>query len=426
MAIEHLTNVSHEDLEKIISALTGHPQEFKFTEKYDGTCNASMSIKRTDSDEIMVGLTRPAKGRHDIIYSQDHFSSSPNHNCFRRALSVFHAIASLHDLGNFMNRYEESEIIIEFEILIGARPNTIRYGTNNKIIPLRIIGPQTLHNKEIFNNFVAMIRDEVYPIDVPLYEYSLEPEEKVCLKWARHYEEFDVHMIREFTFRQLDEHFELSTPMNPRERIRALNKGIGHVNSSLNQGVPVEGIIIHHEPTATMYKIVDKKKFTKDNNLIWDVRSLIAGGRMKNGKWRKSYYQLMLDDMAEILTVPILKTPMAIKYFRDDHDKAARIVDTAIDRLAKNPNVLATLYRRHDKYSKQLSSLFVRYVHRQEQDDPPYDEEVHWKTMQSFHHMDQHNKKILEPIDKLMALDPDDPKCRLYVKKLLFRLVIVV
>jgi len=121
-----------------------------------------------------------------------------------------------------------------------------------------------------------------------------------------------------------------------------------------------------------------------------------------------------------------LKTPMAIKYFRDDHDKAARIVDTAIDRLAKNPNVLATLYRRHDKYSKQLSSLFVRYVHRQEQDDPPYDEEVHWKTMQSFHHMDQHNKKILEPIDKLMALDPDDPKCRLYVKKLLFRLVIVV
>jgi len=422
MAIEHLTNLDAEASAKVVAAIRNRPSDFRFTEKYDGTCNASMAIS-LDGDEVKVGLTRPSKNKPEIIYSQDHISSSPHHNCLRRALEVFQAIGNQIHLVRLLQKHDEKEVIIEFEILVGLRPNTIKYGTNNTAIPLRILGPQTVNNVEIFEEFCRLIKGEFFQINVPIYKYITE-NGGMNLTWNIKSERFDVHMIKEYSFDQLDSIFRFSSALEHAGRVDLLNKGVKLIGSSLNVSVPVEGVVIQHKVTNTLYKIVNKEEFTKNNNLIWDVRSMIAGGRMKNGTWRKSYYQVMLDDMAEILGVPVLKTPMAIKHFREDHEKASDMVERAYTNILAANSILEAIRNRYDKYNRDMSMLYLKYVERQSKDDPPYDEEINERTEQSFFHMLTHNKKILEPMDKLFHLDFEDAKFRRFLKKLMYRLVI--
>ena len=143
---------------------------------------------------------------------------------------------------------------------------------------------------------------------------------------------------------------------------------------------------------------------------------------MKNGAWRKSHYQVLLDDLAEMLNIPVLKVPMARHYFTDKQDKVYQMVDKAYEAMiGDRPSV----WTRLEKFSKTIDALHIKYVARQSKPNPPYDDETHVRTLQTIFAMQAHCVHLETAYNNMADVRFKDSRFKGHLEAFLKRLVMV-
>lgn len=394
--IPHVSDLSASELDNLVALILHHPHEFKFTEKVDGSLNASMYLTKDDAY-----FTRPSKGQPNLIIDPRAFPQRYEYNKQRFAFGAFKAMFETFGLGSWLTWHGLKDITIEFEVLLGHRPNAIVYG-KTCLIPLRIL--DYTHQSPMANpltNFkfkkkvwISLITHITTPMAPPFEfdasvklsssyvhnEFMVDDEGHPVLCSMPTLKRFEILPIQEYTYLDFIQIFPIDLSMSQDEMVRIFNLGALKLKSNINSSVIAEGLVIHHMTTEKLWKVVNKEHFTRRNNFIWDVRSMVVNGRKKNGTWRPSVHSQLVADIGELLDVKLIKTPMGRKIMRETDSHAYH---NMMNRAMANWNVdrirTACLHR-----TQQMLEIHEKYLARQKKTNPPYDEYINKYTEQLF------------------------------------------
>lgn len=411
-------------------------------QKLDGTFNMSVG-----KDEEGIYLARLSKGQNEP-FSSGELPKIPIYNALRGACLVF-------ERENIISILEEKLEVgdaLDIEVLYGQQPNTIRYNLDkNYLAFLRFIKGKSGDEAEelldsIYESFKEIettVNNEVYyfsweteKMEVELseemwkftkpqilnkLEYKIDAEKdlKVLEKWLNAPNEV-VNSLSNFECLNI-----LLTPIpkNERElykkaRQNALEKAKElklNVKNKMIEGVldkiyfelggsEQEGLVLRNKTTKAMTKLIDKDKFTRENQRNWYyIEKAIEGGVVTE----------FFNQNAEQFNIPMLK--LREKFFKQIRKSELNYREAIEDYLEKNniplngiESKIILIKNTIPTYINQLKSLYT-----EAKNDTQLSENFKLRTSNTigilisnfkslFSNIDKLNTKILES-DKLLT-----------------------
>jgi len=362
-------------------------------QKLDGTFNMSVG-----KDEEGIYLARLSKGQNEP-FSSGELPKIPIYNALRGACLVF-------ERENIISILEEKLEVgdaLDIEVLYGQQPNTIRYNLDkNYLAFLRFIKGKSGDEAEelldsIYESFKEIettVNNEVYyfsweteKMEVELseemwkftkpqilnkLEYKIDAEKdlKVLEKWLNAPNEV-VNSLSNFECLNI-----LLTPIpkNERElykkaRQNALEKAKElklNVKNKMIEGVldkiyfelggsEQEGLVLRNKTTKAMTKLIDKDKFTRENQRNWYyIEKAIEGGVVTE----------FFNQNAEQFNIPMLK--LREKFFKQIRKSELNYREAIEDYLEKNniplngiESKIILIKNTIPTYINQLKSLYT-------------------------------------------------------------------
>lgn len=411
-------------------------------QKLDGTFNMSVG-----KDEEGIYLARLSKGQNEP-FSSGELPKIPIYNALRGACLVF-------ERENIISILEEKLEVgdaLDIEVLYGQQPNTIRYNLDkNYLAFLRFIKGKSGDEAEelldsIYESFKEIettVNNEVYyfsweteKMEVELseemwkftkpqilnkLEYKIDAEKdlKVLEKWLNAPNEV-VNSLSNFECLNI-----LLTPIpkNERElykkaRQNALEKAKElklNVKNKMIEGVldkiyfelggsEQEGLVLRNKTTKAMTKLIDKDKFTRENQRNWYyIEKAIEGGVVTE----------FFNQNAEQFNIPMLK--LREKFFKQIRKSELNYREAIEDYIEKND---IPLYNIESKIIliKNTIPLYIdqlRSLYNEAKNDTQLSENFKLRTSNTigilisnfkslFSNISKLNTKILES-DKLLT-----------------------
>jgi len=332
-------------------------------QKLDGTFNMSVG-----KDEEGIYLARLSKGQSEPFSSED-LPKIPIYNALRGACLVF-------ERENIVSLLEEKLEIgdaLDIEVLYGQQPNTIRYNLDkNYLAFLRFIRGKSGDEAEkilddiyeTFKEIETVVKNDVYyfsweteKIEVKVseekwkftkpqilnkleYKVDTEKDLKILEKWLSAPNEI-VNSLSNFECLNI-----LLTPIpkNERElykkaRQSALEKAKElklNIKNKMIEGIldkiyfelggsEQEGLVLRNKTTKAMTKLVDKEKFTRENQKNWYyIEKAIEDGVVSE------FFALN----AEQFNIPMLK--LREKFFKQIRQSELNYREAIEDYIEKN------------------------------------------------------------------------------------------
>jgi hypothetical protein len=425
MGIEHIVDLETNAMNLLIDDILNHAERYEWSEKIDGTLNASMWINRDGA----LRLTRPTKKQFKH-FSEDDLPKVYKFNSHRFAIGAFKSMAEKLDLAGFLTQENLADLTVEFEVLHGSRPNTIKYN-HQCIIPLRIIdltmaGTGSVAEGKIdpkvmepmFESFIQHLRMHLgssftgsLEARYKSYFCKVQPDSDMPIVVSEDLiaEPFDLEFKEIYETLDMMSHFRLQKVKNDLTKGCAMGKTTEHFSQKVlevksivgkDRSVTVEGVVIRNIQDGKMWKIVNKDHFTKANQFIWSVRSRFQGGRKVGDEWIKGIHERYLEELAEMFGIPVYKTPMMKKYINDavyesSPDKADEILKKALGTAVSLDDLKACV----KKYFKEVDDTGYKYAKKQG-DSNLYDDEVHERTSQAIMYMILAFSVLTETVEK--------------------------